>query len=51
MLYCNVIIIINNQPTAKESCSDGNGTLISRVELQPLTFVCEGLMDHIGFEF
>jgi len=26
-------IIINNQPTVKESCPDGNGTLNSRVEL------------------
>ena len=31
-----IIIIINNQPTVKESCPDGNGTLNSRVELQPL---------------
>ena len=46
-----IIIIIINQPTVKESCPDGNGTLSSRVELQPLTRVCVGLMDHIGFEF
>ena len=46
-----IIIIINNQPTVKESCPDGNGTLNSRVELQPLTRVCLGLMDHIGFKF
>ena len=46
-----IIIIITNQPTVKESCPDGNDTLNSRVELQPLTRVCVGLMDHIGFEF
>ena len=45
-----IIIIINNQPTVNESCPDGNGTLNSRVELQPLTRVCVGPMDHIGFE-
>ena len=47
----HVLIIINNQPTVKEPCPDGDGTLNSRVELQPLTRVCVGLMDHIGFEF
>ena len=51
MFTLYIIIIINNQPTVNESCPDGNGTLNSRVELQPLTRVCVGLMDHIGFEF
>ena len=46
-----IIIIINNQPIVKESCPGGNDTLSSRVELQPLTRVCLGLIDHIGFEF
>ena len=54
LIFCIVvyiIIIITNQPKVKESCPDGNDTLNSRVELQPLTRVCVGLMDHIGFEF
>ena len=44
-----IIIIINNQPIVKESCPGGNDTLNSTVELQSLTRVCLGLMDHIGF--
>ena len=49
---CSFIIsIINNQPTGKVSYLVGNVTLISRVELQPITRVCLGLMDHIGFDY